>query len=220
MPPSCAIAIAMSASVTVSIAEDRIGMLSGISRVRKVRVSAWLGSTSDSSGCSRTSSKVRPSGISGASLSWAISAHDRQQRDSPSGRLVGGPLRAPAAPLRRASARSSRCRTARRRRGTPRPAPRAIDFGLRSARRPVARVNLVGVDQALAVEAQPPALLGFGEKPSGSSRLLNTPSNAAIPQRAQQGRSSAAIRRSVRGWHPAAAGGRRANRSSRQSARR
>ena len=35
----------MSASVTVSIADDRIGMLSGISRVRKVRVSAWLGST-------------------------------------------------------------------------------------------------------------------------------------------------------------------------------
>ena len=35
----------MSASVTVSIADDRTGMLSGISRVRKVRVSAWLGST-------------------------------------------------------------------------------------------------------------------------------------------------------------------------------
>ena len=35
----------MSASVTVSIAEDRIGMLSGMSRVRKVRVSAWLGRT-------------------------------------------------------------------------------------------------------------------------------------------------------------------------------
>ena len=45
MPPSCASAIAMSASVTVSIAEDRIGMLSGISRVRKVAVSAWLGRT-------------------------------------------------------------------------------------------------------------------------------------------------------------------------------
>ena len=35
----------MSASVTVSIADERIGMLSGISRVRQVRVSAWLGST-------------------------------------------------------------------------------------------------------------------------------------------------------------------------------
>ena len=45
MPPSWASAIAMSASVTVSIAEDRIGMLSGISRVSWVLVSAWLGST-------------------------------------------------------------------------------------------------------------------------------------------------------------------------------
>ena len=64
MPPSCAIAIAMSASVTVSIAEDRIGILSGISRVSWVRVSAWLGRTLDSSGCSRTSSNVSPSGMS------------------------------------------------------------------------------------------------------------------------------------------------------------
>jgi hypothetical protein len=40
----------MSASVTVSIADDRIGMLSGISRVRLVLVSAWLGRTEDSSG--------------------------------------------------------------------------------------------------------------------------------------------------------------------------
>src|SRR4051794_68861 len=79
MPPSCASAIAMSASVTVSIAEDRIGMCSGISRVRKVRVSAWLGSTVDSSGCNRTSSNVSPSGMSAASVGWAISAHDRQR---------------------------------------------------------------------------------------------------------------------------------------------
>ncbi len=49
-PPSWASAIAMSASVTVSIAEDRIGMLSGIPRVSWVVVSAWLGSTLDSSG--------------------------------------------------------------------------------------------------------------------------------------------------------------------------
>ena len=75
MPPSWASAIAMSASVTVSIADDRIGMLSGISRVRRVRVSAWLGSTLDSSGCNSTSSKVRPSGMSAGSLWSAISAH-------------------------------------------------------------------------------------------------------------------------------------------------
>src|ERR1700755_1331641 len=67
----------MSASVTVSIADDRIGMLSGISRVSWVLVSAWLGRTLDSSGCSSTSSKVRPGGMSGVPSRWAISAHDR-----------------------------------------------------------------------------------------------------------------------------------------------
>src|SRR3954452_14772799 len=69
--------MAMSASVTVSIAEERIGMLSGIPRVSCVLVSAWLGRTEDSSGCSRTSSNVRPRGMSEAELGWAISAHDR-----------------------------------------------------------------------------------------------------------------------------------------------
>ena len=60
MPPNCAITIAMSASVTVSIAADRTGMVSAMSRVSRVRVSASLGSTADSSGTSSTSSKVRP----------------------------------------------------------------------------------------------------------------------------------------------------------------
>jgi hypothetical protein len=78
IPPSCARAIAMSASVTVSIAEDRIGMLSGISRVSRVFGSAWLGSTLDSSGCRRTSSNVRPSGMSEEEIRSAISAHDRR----------------------------------------------------------------------------------------------------------------------------------------------
>ena len=63
MPPSCAITIAMSASVTVSIAADRIGMVSAISRVSWVRVSASVGNTSDASGRSSTSSKVRPIGM-------------------------------------------------------------------------------------------------------------------------------------------------------------
>src|SRR5690348_2056212 len=69
----------MSASVTVSIAEERIGIWSGISRGRNVFVSAWLGRTEDSSGCRSTSSNVSPRGISAVSLSWAISAHDRQR---------------------------------------------------------------------------------------------------------------------------------------------
>ena len=39
MPPACAMAIAISASVTVSMAEATIGMLSGISRVMRLRMS-------------------------------------------------------------------------------------------------------------------------------------------------------------------------------------
>ena len=38
MPPACASAIASRLSVTVSIAEDRIGILSQISRVSRVEV--------------------------------------------------------------------------------------------------------------------------------------------------------------------------------------
>ena len=60
MPPNCAMAIAICASVTVSIAEDRIGMLSRMPRVSSVRVSAWLGSTAEAAGVRSTSSKVRP----------------------------------------------------------------------------------------------------------------------------------------------------------------
>ena len=64
IPPNCAITIAMSASVTVSIADDSTGMLSAMPRVNWVAVSAMLGRTSDAPGTSRTSSKVRPSRMS------------------------------------------------------------------------------------------------------------------------------------------------------------
>ena len=47
MPPAWAMAMAMPASVTVSIAAATSGMLSGISRVRRVRVSVWCGSTAE-----------------------------------------------------------------------------------------------------------------------------------------------------------------------------
>ena len=40
MPPACAMAMAIRASVTVSIAADTSGMLRAISRVKRVRVSA------------------------------------------------------------------------------------------------------------------------------------------------------------------------------------
>ena len=45
MPPFCAIAMAIGASVTVSIAAEISGMLSQMLRVRRVRMSVWPGST-------------------------------------------------------------------------------------------------------------------------------------------------------------------------------
>ncbi len=60
-PPACAMAMAILASVTVSMAEATIGILSVISRVMRVRMSASDGSSSDSPGLSRTSSKVSAS---------------------------------------------------------------------------------------------------------------------------------------------------------------
>ena len=64
IPPARAIAIARSASVTVSIAEDTIGVQRVISLVNLVETSTALGRTSERAGTSKTSSKVRPSGIS------------------------------------------------------------------------------------------------------------------------------------------------------------
>ena len=56
IPPAFAIAIAMVDSVTVSIAEETTGTLREIFRVRRVFVTTSLGTTSDASGSSRTSS--------------------------------------------------------------------------------------------------------------------------------------------------------------------
>ncbi len=61
MPPACAMAIAMCASVTVSIAEAMIGIFSAMSRVMRLFTSTSDGSTSDSPGLSNTSSKVSAS---------------------------------------------------------------------------------------------------------------------------------------------------------------
>ena len=61
-------------------------------------------------------------------------------------------------------------------------APRALDLGLARREGAVARLDLVRVDQALAVEAEPPPVRRpRATKPSASSRPLNTPSNAAMP---------------------------------------
>jgi hypothetical protein len=60
-PPSCASAIASAASVTVSIGAEINGMFSSMPRVRRVWVSASLGTKSDRAGMSSTSSNVIPS---------------------------------------------------------------------------------------------------------------------------------------------------------------
>ena len=79
MPPACAMAIAMRASVTVSIAELSNGMFRRIDRVTRVETSACEGSTLEAAGTRRTSSKVRASRICmgdscvrGASLGTAL----------------------------------------------------------------------------------------------------------------------------------------------------
>ena len=61
MPPAWAMAIAMAASVTVSMAEDINGILSSMVLVRRVRVSVWPGRTAEAAGFRRTSSKVSAS---------------------------------------------------------------------------------------------------------------------------------------------------------------
>src|SRR5215475_289859 len=61
MPPAWAMAIAILASVTVSIAEAMTGMFKGIVRVMRERTSTSDGSTSEEPGSSSTSSKVSAS---------------------------------------------------------------------------------------------------------------------------------------------------------------
>ncbi len=61
MPPACAMAIAICTSVTVSMAEAMIGILTGIERVTRERISTSAGSTSERPGLISTSSKVSPS---------------------------------------------------------------------------------------------------------------------------------------------------------------
>src|SRR5690348_12524349 len=59
MPPSRAMAIAISDSVTVSIAADTSGMLRAMPRVKRERTSTFRGCTLESRGTSKTSSNVR-----------------------------------------------------------------------------------------------------------------------------------------------------------------
>src|SRR5687767_487975 len=68
MPPACAMAMASLASVTVSMADDRMGMCSEIVRVTRVLTSTVLGRTSEAAGRISTSSKVSPSSTSRSSF--------------------------------------------------------------------------------------------------------------------------------------------------------
>ena len=68
MPPACAIATAMRASVTVSIAEEMIGALRRIDRVSLAPMSASLGMITLWPGRNSTSSNARPSGNTGFSM--------------------------------------------------------------------------------------------------------------------------------------------------------
>ena len=127
-------------------------------------------------------------------------------------RLGAWPSPAPAAPPRRACARSSRCRTARRRRGTPRPAPSPARPRPRSARMRdgKARSGWGGSGSCRRSPAAAPPRLR-ARKPSPSSRLLNTPSNTATP---------AARAASTISWSEAEIGSRVASSGRRRSARR
>ena len=75
MPPSWAMAMARWASVTVSMAAERMGTLSVMERVRRVWMSTSEGSTLDLWGASSTSSKVSASGIRSSSIQF----HPRYQ---------------------------------------------------------------------------------------------------------------------------------------------
>src|SRR5919202_1076352 len=68
MPPCWAMAMARCDSVTVSIADDETGMFIGMLREKRVVVSASVGRTLLRAGTSVTSSKVRASWISPASI--------------------------------------------------------------------------------------------------------------------------------------------------------
>ena len=73
MPPMRASAIAIAASVTVSMAAETTGMRSSTDRVKRVVVATSFGRTCDSAGTSRTSSNVRPSRANFSSRASSLS---------------------------------------------------------------------------------------------------------------------------------------------------
>ncbi len=81
MPPACAMAMASRASVTVSIAEETIGRLRRMARVRREPISTALGMTVEWPGRSSTSSNARPCGNAEFS-SVAMGSRPRGVRES------------------------------------------------------------------------------------------------------------------------------------------
>ena len=63
---------------------------------------------------------------------------------------------------------------------------RPFDFGRARREGPVARIDLVGVDQALAIEAEPPPLLGF---PQEALRIVEAVEHAIERRNASSARS-------------------------------
>src|SRR5438067_70639 len=104
MPPACAMAIAVRASVTVSIAALTSGICSRRFRVSWALTSTCRGRTSLSAGSSRTSSNVRAIGRFGSSISAPTRSASVASR-LPSGNARSLPLRTHIRPPLRASAR-------------------------------------------------------------------------------------------------------------------
>ncbi len=102
MPPACAMAIAICVSVTVSMAEAMIGILTGIERVTRERISTSPGSTSDRPGLIRTSSKVSPSrGLPMFFPAIANSVSPEKENEAGCRRLIKCPLRGVPRPTSR-----------------------------------------------------------------------------------------------------------------------
>jgi len=105
MPPSRAMAIAISDSVTVSIAAETSGRLSGMPRVKRERTSTLRGCTLECRGTSRTSSKVRA--VPGRKVPMA-KVTGRAAVPQPSRPASSRPALPPPSPPPRTSRESSR----------------------------------------------------------------------------------------------------------------
>ncbi len=89
-PPSWARAMARRASVTVSIAEERMGVGSTRCRVTREAICTSWGSTALSAGTNSTSSKVRPSFTSSVSMRRVVAERPRSLKRPARGHGTAG----------------------------------------------------------------------------------------------------------------------------------